>query len=95
VWQQVPSDLPYSWADAQEYCEDLSFAESIDWHTPSLKELFSISDFKTGTPYIDEEYFVLADVSEIKQQQYWSSDYYEVETPHDESKKGIRYYNQI
>jgi len=83
MWEQVPSDLPYSWAEAQEYCEDLSFADSIDWRTPSLKELFSISDFKTGTPYIDEEYFVLVDVSEIKQQQYWSSDYYEVETIND------------
>lgn len=82
VWQQVPSELPYSWTKAQEFCEDLAFADSIDWRAPSLKELFSISDFKTGTPYIDEKYFVLADVSEIKQQQYWSSDYYEIETIH-------------
>lgn len=89
IWQQVPSDRPYNWEDAQEYCENLSFAESIDWRTPSLKELFSISDFSTGSPYIDEVYFVLADTAEFKNQQYWSSDYYEVETSQDPSSSAF------
>lgn len=82
VWQQVPPDMPFSWADAQDYCEVLSLAGSDNWRTPSLKELFSISDFTTGWPYINTEYFGLANAPEFKQQQYWSNNYYEVGTTH-------------
>ncbi len=82
VWQQFPSDLPMNWADAQDYCEILSLAESDNWRTPNLKELFSISDFIIGWPYINTEYFGLVNAPEFKQQQYWSSNYYEVGTTH-------------
>ncbi|MGB3209507.1 MAG: DUF1566 domain-containing protein [Desulforhopalus sp.] len=50
IWQQIPSDMRYSWADAQDYCEALELAGNDHWRTPSLKELFSISDFETGWP---------------------------------------------
>lgn len=82
VWQQVPADMPFNWQDAQDYCEVLSLAGSDNWRTPSLKELFSISDFAIGWPYINTEYFGLANAPEFKQQQYWSSNYYEVGTTH-------------
>ncbi len=82
LWQQTPAETAYSWADAQNYCASLSLADSDDWRTPSLKELFSISDFTTGWPFIDTEYFVLANTPEFKAQQYWSSNYYEVGTTH-------------
>jgi hypothetical protein len=83
VWQQVPSSISYSWEDAQTYCEDLSLAEEDDWRTPNLKELFSISDFTTGWPYINTDYFGLTDSPDLKQQ-YWSSNYYEIGTTHED-----------
>jgi hypothetical protein len=44
---------------------------------PSLKELFSISDFSTGWPYLDQTYFDLAVTGSVsKDEQYWASDYY-------------------
>jgi hypothetical protein len=48
-----------------------------------LKELFSISNFKTGWPYIDSTYFALASAVESKQQQYWSNHFYYIGTTHD------------
>ena len=80
VWQQTPDSNPYSWADAQSYCEDLSLADSDDWRTPSLKELFSISDFESGWPYLDLDYFDLITGGQDKSNQYWASNYYEVAT---------------
>ncbi|MEM8534832.1 MAG: DUF1566 domain-containing protein, partial [Chloroflexota bacterium] len=66
---------------AQSYCNDLSLADSDDWRTPSLKELFSISDFEAGWPYIDMEYFDLITTSgQDKVEQYWASNSYEVDT---------------
>lgn len=82
IWQQMPSDQPHTWSDAQEYCASLDLAGSDQWRTPNLKELFSISDFTTGWPYINTEYFQLVITSDLKQQQYWSSNYYEVGTTH-------------
>ncbi|MEM8535406.1 MAG: DUF1566 domain-containing protein, partial [Chloroflexota bacterium] len=80
VWQQTPDSNSYSWAGAQSYCDDLSLADSDDWRTPSLKELFSISDFESGWPYLDLEYFDLITGGQDKSDQYWASNYYEVDT---------------
>ncbi|NER83568.1 MAG: DUF1566 domain-containing protein, partial [Leptolyngbya sp. SIO1D8] len=82
MWQQVPTTTSYSWADAQNYCETLSLADYDDWRAPSLKELFSISDFETGWPYIDTAFFSLIQTPDMKQEQYWSSNFYEVGTTH-------------
>ena len=82
TWEQDPSDEKYSFDDAQTYCEDLSLGGSEDWRTPSLKELFSISDFGSGWPYLDLDYFELTDAGLDKSQQYWSSNHYEVGTTH-------------
>lgn len=81
-WQQTPAKSRYSWVDAQGYCTELALAEQDDWRAPNLKELFSISDFETGWPFIDTVYFDLTDTPDPKQQQYWSSNYYEVGTTH-------------
>ena len=82
MWQQVPSNSKYSWADAASYAESLPLAGYDDWRVPSLKELFSISDFDIGWPYIDSTYFSLVSAEETKQQQYWSSNFYNVGTTH-------------
>lgn len=83
LWQQTPDSNKYAWDDAQSYCENLSLAGSDDWRTPSLKELFSISDFEAGWPYIDTNYFgLITDSGQDKLEQYWSSNHYEVGTTH-------------
>jgi len=76
IWQQVPSSEDYTWQEAVDYCEDLVFAGYDDWRMPSCKELYSISNFGTGWPYLNTTYFTLASGEVTKDEQYWSSDYY-------------------
>ena len=76
-WQRTPSSDHFSWQEAVSTCEALELGDYDDWRMPSLKELFSISDFSQGWPYLDTTYFDLADSSSVnKDEQYWSSDYY-------------------
>ena len=76
MWQQVPSSDDYTWQEAVDYCDDLVFAGYNDWRIPNLKELYSISDFSSGWPYLDTGYFTLASGQITKDEQYWSSNYY-------------------
>lgn len=77
MWQQTPSSENYSWEDAESYCENLELAGYDDWRMPSLKELFSISDFSTGWPYLNESFFDLVNPQEVtKDEQFWSSNLY-------------------
>ena len=77
TWEQSPNSGPSSWPQAQEYCESLSLGGHDDWRMPSLKELFSISNFSAGWPYLDTTYFDLTVNDSIsKDEQYWSSNYY-------------------
>lgn len=44
---------------------------------PSAKELYSIEDFNTGWPYINQDYFSLVNNDNIsKDEQYWTSNKY-------------------
>ncbi|MFR9660401.1 MAG: DUF1566 domain-containing protein [Rikenellaceae bacterium] len=77
MWQMVPIKEGFTWEGAKEYCEGLELAGYDDWRMPSAKELFSISDFSTGWPYIDLEYFKLVDSERIgKDEQYWTDHIY-------------------
>jgi len=77
MWQQTPDSGHFSWPQAVETCEALELAGYDDWRIPSTKELFSISNFSQGWPYLDTTYFDLADSSDVnKDEQYWSSNYY-------------------
>ena len=77
VWQQTPDGNPYSWEQAQSYCESLTLGGQDDWRMPTLKELFSISDFSAGWPYLDTDYFDLAASDSIsKDEQYWADNTY-------------------
>ena len=76
MWQQVPDDEGLSYYEAVEYAADLELAGYSDWRMPTTKELFSISDFTSGWPYLDTDYFNLAVTSEVsKDEQYWSELY--------------------
>ena len=77
TWEQTPNSGPSSWPQAQEYCEALTLGDLDDWRMPSLKELFSISNFSAGWPYLDTDTFDLTVNDSIsKDEQYWSSNYY-------------------
>ena len=76
MWQQIPTSTDFSWADAAEYCDNLELAGYDDWRMPSCKELYSISDFGLGWPYLDTDYFSLASGEITKDEQFWTSDYY-------------------
>ncbi len=77
MWQMIPVDQGFSWYQARDYCENLELAGYDDWRLPSAKELFSISDFGTGWPYINREYFGLIDGDRVgKDEQYWTSHLY-------------------
>ena len=76
MWQQTPVNIGFSWQEAVDYCNDLELAGYDDWRIPSLKELFSISDFSQGWPYLDTSFFDIAGPSVSKDEQYWTSNFY-------------------
>lgn len=80
MWQQVPPADGMTWLKAKEYCESLELAGYSDWRMPTLKELFSISDFSSGWPYIDLGYFKLASGQVTKDEQFWADNKYVGET---------------
>lgn len=80
VWQQVPDKERLGWQAAQDYCKTLELADLTDWRTPNLKELFGLSSFNKGWPYLDTSVFTLLGAD--KDQQFWSSNFYHAGTTH-------------
>ncbi|RME59932.1 MAG: DUF1566 domain-containing protein, partial [Caldilineae bacterium] len=76
TWQQTPTGEHLNWEQATAYCESLELAGYDDWRVPSAKELFSLSDFSQGWPYINTDYFDLSDATVSKDEQYWTSNDY-------------------
>ncbi len=61
MWQKTPDFVKRTMTESQAYAEGLTLAGYTDWRLPTIKELFSIADFRgnvwTRTPYIDTKYF--------------------------------------
>ena len=76
MWQKTPTSSSFSWQDSVEYCDNLELAGYDDWRIPSAKELFSLSDFSHGWPYLDTSYFDIAGQDVSKDEQYWTSNFY-------------------
>lgn len=76
MWQQIPTTDEFSWQEAVDYCNELELGGYDDWRIPSCKELYSISDFSSGWPYLNTDYFKLASGEVSKDEQYWSSNFY-------------------
>ncbi|MGD2176182.1 MAG: DUF1566 domain-containing protein [Anaerolineae bacterium] len=76
MWQQTPPTTRVNWSDATSYCSSLTLGGHTDWRLPDAKALFSISDFSSGWPYLNTDYFDLSGQDVSKDEQYWSSNYY-------------------
>ncbi|MFR9523766.1 MAG: DUF1566 domain-containing protein [Rikenellaceae bacterium] len=76
TWQQTPPTEGMTWAQAKEYCENLELGGYTDWRMPTLKELFSISNFEQGWPYLDSQFFALSSEHVSKDEQYWADNKY-------------------
>ncbi|MCP4214004.1 MAG: DUF1566 domain-containing protein [bacterium] len=61
IWQKTPDFVKRTLTESKKYADALTLAGKNDWRLPTIKELFSIADFKgnmhTKTPYIDTRYF--------------------------------------
>ncbi len=77
MWEKTPSAGPVTWGQAQTYCQELTLGGYDDWRLPTLKELFSISDFSTGWPYINTLFFNMTSDGRVeKDEQYWAEEKY-------------------
>lgn len=77
MWQEVPTTEGFDWQGAKDYVENLELGGYDDWRMPTLKELFSISDFSEGWPYLDTAYFSLVNNEHVdKSEQYWADNQY-------------------
>lgn len=87
IWQKTPQDARLQYTDAISYCRDLDLGGRSDWRVPSIKELYSLADFRgellkpeegQPRPYIDTTAFdfFYPDARMIFAGQYWSSTLY-------------------
>ncbi|MDP6044176.1 MAG: DUF1566 domain-containing protein [Phycisphaerae bacterium] len=57
IWQKTPDFVKRTHEDAAKYAAGLKLGGHGDWRVPTIKELFSLADFRgnmrTRTPYID------------------------------------------
>jgi hypothetical protein len=96
MWQKTPDTKTYSWDEAQDYAENLEIGGYSDWRLATIKELYSLADFRgelipqgSSTPYIDTEFFDFEYPNNGYAGQYWSSTMYKVtpELPMEDDEK--------
>ena len=86
MWQKTPDFKNLmTWYEAVEYADDLELAGHNDWRLPSIKELYSIVDFRgnqharkpyLNTTYFDFEYPRRSTGLRSMDAQYWSGNFY-------------------
>lgn len=69
MWIAIPDAEKLTYSEAVEYVENLEYAGYDDWRLPTPEELFSISDFSIGWPYLDTDYFKFNESSESSQKE--------------------------
>ncbi|WP_068829413.1 Lcl C-terminal domain-containing protein [Pseudomonas sp. BMS12] len=63
MWQQGHNEQRLDWYAARQDCADLRLGGHADWRLPSIRELFSISDFRGAAgqrPYLNEVFAIRA-----------------------------------
>lgn len=60
-WQQVDSNVNYTFDGANGYCNTLTLDGESNWRLPTAKELLSIVDFGTFSPAVDGSAFPATD----------------------------------
>ncbi|WP_299109837.1 DUF1566 domain-containing protein [uncultured Winogradskyella sp.] len=77
MWQEIPTTEGFDWQGAKDYVENLELGGYDDWRMPTAKELYSISDFSEGWPYLNTTYFSLVNNTHVdKSEQYWTRNKY-------------------
>ncbi len=57
MWQQALSTTNRTWETALDYCHTLELAGYTDWRSPTIKELYSITDYSQANPAITPGFF--------------------------------------
>jgi hypothetical protein len=81
TWQKTPETSSMYWAESQDVIDSLNsqnYGGYNDWRLPTIKELYSLWNARTGWPYIDTNYFDLtySSENELSHAIFWSSDKY-------------------
>ena len=70
IWQQGHNAKRLGWYEAHQACADLTLGGHTDWRLPSIKELYSIADFR-GTaghrPYLNKVFEIHQPSADILQ----------------------------
>lgn len=87
IWQKTPINQRLQFAEAKTYCGSLNLGGLSNWRVPTIKELYSLADFRgellkpeqgRPTPYIDTAVFDFSypNPPMVFAGQYWSSTLY-------------------
>lgn len=76
MWQQGHNEQRLDWYTARQACTDLRLGGYADWRLPSMRELFSIADFRGAVgqrPYLDDAFTIRAPDSLSQTDQFAAS----------------------
>ncbi|WGW04119.1 Lcl C-terminal domain-containing protein [Tropicibacter oceani] len=87
TWQQTPENARLQFSESLTFCQALELGGRSDWRVPTIKELYSLADFRgellkpeqgTPTPYLDSAVFGFdyPQPPMVFAGQYWSSTLY-------------------
>ena len=81
TYEKPTSGGMYYWAETQTVVDNLNnqnYGGYSDWRVPTIKELYSLWNASTGSPFIDINYFdiIYTDQQDLSHAIFWSSDKY-------------------